>query len=408
LKTLTFSLGTILVVYCSAGILSRTLWSNNEQVESILCRLFLCDSALLELRARQQLMGTSEDNVENAISLLRKVLQRDAHDPYRWADLGEAFLEAGQKENARYCYGQVAVLAPRSPPLLLRVANFHFEIGETKQALPITARILALIPDYDSVIFGEYTRLVDRTDEVLQYGLPQGRRAAKSWLQFLIQEQRLSDAQHSWGWLAARGYSDDALAGDYTQFLIRQGNPEMAASVWTQHLGPRSGNFRNTNYLFNGSFELEPSQSPFDWHVAHTQGAEVARDCTTAGSGKCSLRIRFAGTRNLDFVAASQLALVRSGLYRFQAFMRTEGLTTDQGVRFRISDAEVPARLDIVFEQFTGTRPWSVVDHDLAVPPQVRLLQVQVVRQASMKFDNKVGGTAWIDDLRLEPLRSRR
>lgn len=92
-------------------------------------------------------------------------------------------------------------------------------------------------------------------------------------------------------------------------------------------------------------------------------------------------------------ISTSQLASVKSGLYCVRALIRTEALTTDQGLRFRISDAEVPSRLDVVFEQFTGTMPWSVVEHDLRVPPQTRLLQVQVVRQASMKFDNKVGGT---------------
>jgi hypothetical protein len=79
-------------------------------------------------------------------------------------------------------------------------------------------------------------------------------------------------------------------------------------------------------------------------------------------------------------------------------------LTTDQGIRFRICDAELPARLDVIFGQFTGTTPWSPVEQDLAVPPQTKLLRVQVIRQPSMKFDNKVSGTAWIDELRLEPI----
>ena len=106
--------------------------------------------------------GGEEEDVQKAIALFRELLQRDPQNPYRWADLGEAFLEAGQKENARTCYARVLALAPRSAPLLLRVANFYFQIGENNQALPITARILTLIPDYDSIIFSEYTRLVDR------------------------------------------------------------------------------------------------------------------------------------------------------------------------------------------------------------------------------------------------------
>ena len=118
-------------------------------------------------------------------------------------------------------------------------------------------------------------------------------------------------------------------------------------------------------YLFNGNFEFEPTPSPFDWNLGHAQGVEVTRDCSTAGPGNCSLRISFAGTQNLDFAAASQLAFVQPGPYRLHASIRTEGLTTDQGIRFRICDAELPARLDVIFGQFKGTMPWSPVEQDL-------------------------------------------
>ena len=95
---------------------------------------------------------------------------------------------------------------------------------------------------------------------------------------------------------------------------------------------------------------------------------------------------------------------MRPGTYRFQALIRTEALTTDQGIQFRISDTEVPAHLDEVFGQFTGSSPWSSVDHDVVAAPKTRLLRIEVIRQPSMKFDNKVAGTAWIDDLKLEPI----
>jgi hypothetical protein len=106
------------------------------------------------------------------------------------------------------------------------------QIGENQEALPITARILALIPDYDSVIFSEYMRIVDRAEDVLRFGLPEGRRAAKSWLQFLIQAGRLGDAQRPWDWVVGHGYADSALAGEYVEFLIRQGHPDWTASAW--------------------------------------------------------------------------------------------------------------------------------------------------------------------------------
>ena len=404
MKALTFILGMVLAAYCSAGVLSERVWQNNEEVNRVLCRALLCANAPLIGRARQQLTGVSEEDVQKAITTFRSVLQRDPQDPYRWADLGEAFLEAGEKEEARECYGQVLALAPQSAPLLLRVANFHFQIGEAKKALSITARILTLIPDYDSIIFSEYTRLVDRPEDVLLYGLPEDRRAVISWLQYLMQAGRLDDAQRTWDFIIGHEDADDALTGEYVEFLIRQGHPDSAAAAWAQHLGARADDYDKSTYLFNGDFESDPAQSPFDWNVARSDGVEVTRDCTTAWSGKCSLRLSFTGTRNFGFAAASQLAFVRPGTYRFHAFIRTEALTTDQGIRFRISDADVPARLDEVFGQFTGSTPWLSIDHDLVVGPKTRLLRVEVIRQPSMKFDNRVDGTAWIDQLKLEPI----
>jgi len=404
MRILTMVLGAVLTVYCSAGMLAETGWPNNVEVNHLLCRFLLCTVAPPVEGGRQQSMAAGEENLEKAATELRSVLQQDPQNPYRWADLGEAYLQAGQSENARYCYSRMLALGPNSPPLLLRAANFHFAIGESKAALLITARILSLIPDYDAIIFSMYSWLIDKYDEVLQYGLPEDRRAAKSWLQFLMQAGRLDDAQRSWQWTAGRGYVDDALAGEYVAFLIRQGQPDAAASAWAQHLGARTGEYGHSNCLFNGSFEAQPLPSPFDWTLARTQGAVVARDCTTALSGECSLRISFVGTRNLDFAAASQQAYVKTGSYRFHAFVRTENVTTDEGIRFRVFDAEAPSRLNVTFCQFTGTNPWSAIEYDLLVPRATRLLQVQVIREPSLKFDNKIAGTAWIDEMRLEPI----
>ena len=132
-------------------------------------------------------------------------------------------------------------LAPNSAPFLLGAANFYFQSGENNKALTITARILALISNYDSIIFSDYTRLVDNTEDVLLYGLPEDRRAVRSWLKYLMQAGRLDDAQRTWAWVAQRGYDDDSTAGGYAGFLVQQGHPDRAVSAWAQHLGARAG-----------------------------------------------------------------------------------------------------------------------------------------------------------------------
>ena len=369
----------------------------------MLCRVQLCANSLLVARGRR-FLDLGGDDTPKAIAAFRTVVIRDPQDAYAWADLGEAYADAGQEANERYCYRQVLALAPNSAPLLLRAANFHFQSGECKEALAITSRILRLIPDYDGMIFSEYTRLVAQVEDILQYGLPEDSRAPGSWLRFLMVAGRIDDARRTWDWIAERGPADDTLAGEYVEFLIRRRRSDLAASAWCRHLGKRLDGYRTFNYLFNGGFESDPAPSPFDWSLARVQGAEVSRDCTTARVGSCSLRVNFGGTNNLDFAAASQITLLAPGHYRLHAFIRTEGLTTDQGIRFRVSDAEVPEHLGTIIGQFTGTRPWSDIEYAVIVPPGTRLLEVQVIRQRSLKFDNKIGGTAWVDELSLEPI----
>lgn len=128
---------------------------------------------------------------------------------------------------------------------------------------------------------------------------------------------------------------------------------------------------------------------------------ESSIDSCVAHTGTHSLRIRFAGTENVNYAQTTQKTSVLPGTYRFTAFIRTENITTNMGVAFRIFDAEDSSRLNVLTDQFVGTRDWTEVEKIIQVPIATQLLGIQVIRQPTIKFDNKVSGTAWIDTIRL-------
>jgi len=99
-----------------------------------------------------------------------------------------------------------------------------------------------------------------------------------------------------------------------------------------------------------------------------------------------------------------QEAVLTSGQWHLQAFIRTDGLTTDQGISLRIYDPLQPQRLDIRTDALTGTHEWMKVERVLVVEAQTALVQVEVMRQASLKIDNKISGKAWIDAVELRPI----
>jgi hypothetical protein len=49
-----------------------------------------------------------------------------------------------------------------------------------------------------------------------------------------------------------------------------------------------------------------------------------------------------------------------------------------------------------------GTSDWVELEQSLAVSGSSRLIEVAVTRTPSLKFDSKVAGTIWIDDVSLE------
>ena len=104
---------------------------------------------------------------------------------------------------------------------------------------------------------------------------------------------------------------------------------------------------------------------------------------------------------DLEYDGVQQSAYVKPGRYVFEAYVRTEQLTTDRGIGFHIYDRESSSRLDVSTAELTGTHDFTRLTLSIDVPKATRLLAVVVSRHKSMKFDNQIGGTAWIDSVKL-------
>lgn len=322
----------------------------------------------------------------------RQALWNDAASPYRWARNGEALQEAGDIEGARRCFRRALELAPRLPQIWMRAANFYLFLDEPAEMARCGARVLKMVPDYDEIIFSYFDRLALDTGLVLSR--LEDSRAGQSYLRHLVATRNLSAARPAWAWLAERGWADDRIASDYVDFLLREGEPRPAVAAWAAYLGSRAKGYPASEALFNGSFYNEPSGCAFDWRITPVEGVEAVRE---AGA----LRLRFLGSANVAYDHAVQAAYVSPGVYRLSASVRTENLTTNEGIALRVYDAESPGRLDARTGALLGTNDWTQVTQKVVVPPGTRLLMVRIVRNASLKFDNQIGGTAWISGVSL-------
>ncbi len=335
---------------------------------------------------------------------LEAALRRDLASPYPWCDLGEALLDAQQVEKARHCMRRAVQLGPSIPNILMRAANLHFRLNEPLAALPYTTRILELTAEHDALVFGYYQRYVPNPANVLPH-LKRNRRGLHSYLRHLASRGQADAAGLAWAEIVRLRAADDRLAWEYVDFLIGRGQHRQAAQTWAGYLGNRRGDYPQSNLLFNGGFESDPTGAALDWRIGKLEGVEVRFDATPAKEGRRALRIAFPGTANLNYAHIGQSAYVRPGTLRFQAFVKTEALTTDQGVFFRVFDPNAPGRLSLETEPLRGANDWTLVESVFTVPAGTALVSVLICRKPSRKFDNKIKGVVWIDSVRLEPVQ---
>jgi tetratricopeptide (TPR) repeat protein len=402
MRSLLLILGALLAVYCGADVLLETRYAGDQQIEEQFCRFLLCDNTRVFRAASKALRQRDAPAPEEGVAGFLLLLQRDPNFPFAWVNLGDALAAAERVDAAEYCFRQAVALAPRWPPILMRAVHFYFQSGNPKAALPLASQVLDQVEKYDSEIFRQYIGQAQGISEALQYGLPQNPRPARAWLSYLTQTGKLPEARETWRWVRAHGFADREGANGYVSFLLAQHRAEEAMGAWKDYLGAREGDYGTSNYAFNGGFENQFSGSPLDWKIQPTEGVEVSRDDTAPDSGQWSLRIRFDGKHNATDTGVKLAVILPRGAYRFRARVRTEGLTTDQGIQLRILSLDPAQSTGWSSSQWLGTNSWSTVEIPFIVPANGRVYGIQLVRNPSLKFDSLIAGTVWIDSVRVE------
>jgi tetratricopeptide (TPR) repeat protein len=379
--------------------------AGDRGLEQQLCRYWGCWNEAVVEQTYQSYFGGKM----NASQFSTDLVQALVHEPassFRWCDLADALLVAGDRAKAETCMRRAVELGPNSAPVLLRAANFEFRVGDDQRALPLLGQILRTVPDYDAIVFSDFDRFAGGVGRTLELAMPSDRRAGQAYLHHLMDiRASAGDLRKTWVWLEQRSLTDDTITIDFVNHLVRSGDIGAAEAVWLPFATRRQGQFRKPNEIFNGDFEVPPTRSVLDWSASMPDGVQLTWATGESHTGRVSLKLDFNAQDNLSFNHVYQEAIVQPGPHRFEAFLKTDGVTTDQGLGFHIVDAQQPSLLDVSTDPVTGTIGWTAQRKDFVVPAQTRLLRIELRRLPSHKFDNKIKGTVWVDSVMLYPTR---
>jgi hypothetical protein len=351
-----------------------------------------------------------EPDARRAILNYRHALSLNPHSAATWLDLATAYESEGDLQNARAAFLQAKLAYPLSADVSWRYGNFLLREDQVPQAFAEIRRAVYADPKRSAEAFSRCWRVAPDINSILDNVLPPDRdgylgvirelAAGKQFAAALIVWQRLISIRPLLNLYDAIPFADLLIQKHQFSDARRVWNDAVRLTNTPQNIDPPG------SVLWDGGFETGVRGGAFAWtFAAPSGGVQATIDGRQKHSGKSSLRLTFDGRHNVNFEGVCNSAEIRpETTYHLSAWIRTQTLTTDQGVRLRLygySDSRQSGFTETPDVQ--GTQPWTFVDKPWTSGHDSRYVRVCVVRDTSGKADSQIHGSAWVDDVALIP-----
>jgi tetratricopeptide (TPR) repeat protein len=350
-----------------------------------------------------------EPDAQRAISAYRTSLTLDPRAASTWLDLATAHESQGDLAAAREAFLQAKRVYPVSAEVSWRYGNFLLRQNELPAAFAEIRQAVSVDPKRAPEAFSRCWRVDPDIQAILDHALPPTVPVYLDAIRELDADAAIDPALAVWNRLTAlHPKLPLARVIPFIDSLIQAHRIDDAFRVWNQAVAladsPPPADPPGS-VLWDGGFETGVFGGGFSWTLPPpTPGVQVTIDSTDKHSGQRSLRLGFDGSRNVDFSDVCHIAQVQPGTsYRFSAWVRTQGLATDQGIRFRLEWLDNTRNAFTETTDVHGTQPWTQLTLPWTAVAGVRQLRVCVNRHPSDDLVSRIHGTAWIDDVALVP-----
>lgn len=347
-------------------------------------------------------------NLPEAIRDLQMASRTNPRSADVWLELSDAYQASGDTSRAREAFEKAKANYPISSEVAWRYGNFLLYEGKQSEGYAQIRQALLTDPAIATAAIDECWRSDPHVDPILEKALPAKAVYYRAAANYFLAQNQLDPALAVWNRQREKGLA--FAMSDSTRLvdsLIAENRIGEAQQVWKEAVeGSRWPRDVGNRYslVWNGGFEYGFANGGFDWREVDAGGSSFAFDSFAAHSGSRSLRVSFDGTANVDFHDLFQEVPVAAGVhYHFSAFLRTEAISTDSGIGFGVYDPRHPSEIHVVTPELIGTNPWTEVKADIESGPDTHLLRIVLQRRPSWKFDNKLSGTVWVDDVTLIP-----
>jgi Flp pilus assembly protein TadD len=350
-----------------------------------------------------------DPDAQRALNAYRTSLSLDPRDASVWLDVATSYESQGDLPAAREAFLQAKRVYPVSAEVSWRYGNFLLRQSELPAAFAEIRHAVSVDPKRAAEAFSRCWRVDPDIQAILDHALPPTVPVYLDAIRELDADAAIDPALAVWNRLAAlHPQLPLAKVIPFTDSLIQAHRIDDAHRVWDQATALADSSppvDPPGSVLWDGGFETGVFGGGFTWTIPPpTPGVQVSIDSNEKHSGQRSLRLGFDGSRNVDFSDVCHVAQVQPGTsYRFSAWVRPQGLATDQGIRFRLEWLDNTRNAFTETTDVHGTQPWTLLTLPWTAVAGVRQLRVCVNRHPSDDLVSRIHGTAWIDDVALVP-----
>jgi tetratricopeptide (TPR) repeat protein len=344
----------------------------------------------------------------SAVMDFQRAIKDDPLSSYYWIDLGSAYELAGDAGHARHAYEQAKSVYPASAFVAWSYGNFLLRQGQDAEAYSEIQRSVRTDPLLLPLAISRVWRASGDVNQLLDQVLPPDTNAYFQAMDFFVSIHETEPGLVVWQRLISLK-KPFALARSFPFLdeLIQENRGDEAQLVWQGALaatGSKIAEPQNRSAVWDGNFTQDFPKGGLGWRWDSPLGVSIDFDSAPSSQSGRSVRLDFSGGANLELDEPSEFVPVDPGrTYHFHGEMRTEGITTESGMRFSLVDPHDPGAVNVTTENFVGSHAWTNVDADVKTGPNTHFLNVRLVRSQSRLFDNKLGGTVWIGNISLVP-----
>ena len=345
-----------------------------------------------------------------AVQSLRKAVALDSYSAEALLDLAAAYDGQGDTVNARQAFLSAQRVYPLSADVAWSYGNFLLRQGEQDAAFREIRKAVELEPKRSAEAFSRALRIQPDANVLLNKALPSSTAVYLPIVHSLSDAGDLDNAQLVWNRLIAlRQKVPMSEMFFFINELIHQRRVADAVHAWDQAVSimqnPPPPDPAGS-LLWDGGFESGYTGGGFSWHfVPATSDVQISLDQAEKHSGERSLRILFNGHRNISFEdACHNIAPEPGKKYLLSAWVKTQSLTSSEGVRLQIFVFTATNTESVMTEEVHGTQPWKQLQLVWVAPPGAGFGSVCTKRKMSDMPESDIEGAAWFDDISMVPV----